>query len=140
AGGDESTLAVTLDVIRPARTVEKQTIVVHEGAKADNTWKWVGWGATGVLAAGAITTGIFGLNSAAKLEDLINTAGVSHEELSSEQSRARRMFIATDILAAGAVAAAAVSLYLTVGGDDTEQAGKVAVTVSPSALTVRSVF
>lgn len=140
AGGDESTLAITLDVIRPARTVEKQTIVVHEGAKADNTWKWVGWGATGVLAAGAITTGIFGLNSAAKLEDLINTAGVSHEELSSEQSRARRMFIATDILAAGAVAAAAVSLYLTVGGDDTEQAGKVAVTVGPSALTVRSVF
>ncbi len=131
---------MTLDVIRQGRTVEKQTIVVHDGANADNTWKWVGWGATGVLAAGAITTGIMGLSSASKLEDLINTAGVSHEELSSEQSRARRMFVATDILAAGAVAAAAVSLYLTVGGDETEQPGKVAVTVSPTSITLRSVF
>jgi hypothetical protein len=141
AGGDEVTLAITLEVIRQGRTVEKRTIVVHDGANADNTWKWVGWGATGVLAAGAVTTGIFGLNSAAKLEDLINTAGVSHEELSSEQSRAKRMFLASDILAAGAVAAAAVSLYLTIGGDDTtEQPGKIAIKVSPNAVTVRSVF
>lgn len=142
AGGDEITLAVSLDVIRPARTVEKQTIVVHDVANNDNTWKWVGWGTTGVLAAGAITTGIFGLNSASKLEDLVNTAGVSHEELSSEQSRAKRMFLASDILAASAVAAAAVSLYLTIGGPDENpgQPSKVAVTVTPSALTVRSVF
>ena len=140
AGGDEVTVAVSLEVLRQGRTVEKQTIVVHDGTN-DNTWKWVGWGATGVLAAGAITTGIMGLSSASKLEDLINTAGVSHEELSSEKSRARRMFVASDILAAGAVAAAGVSLYLTVGGDDTsEQAGKVAITVSPNAVTLRSVF
>lgn len=143
AGGDDITVAVALEVIRPARTVEKQTIVVHDVANTDNTWKWVGWGTTGVLAAGAITTGIFGLNSASKLEDLVNTAGVSHEELSSEQSRAKRMFLASDILAASAVAAAAVSLYLTISGSSDENpdpAGKVAVTLTPGALSVRSVF
>ena len=143
AGGDEKTVLMSLEVVRPARTVEKQTIVVHDGgAGQTDTWKWVGWGTTGLLAAGAVTTGIFGLNAASELEDLINTAGVSHEELESSKSRARRMFVASDILAAGALAAAGVSLYLTIGGDEPPQQaeGKVAIVVAPNGVKVHSTF
>ncbi len=137
AGGDELSIDVRLEAQKVERTVEKQTIVV-QGNDADTTWRWVGWGTSGVLAAGAVATGIFGLTAVSELEDLRNTSGVGREELASAQSRARRMFLASDILAGTALVAAGISLYLTVGGDDDDPA--VDVSVGPTSLQISGRF
>lgn len=141
AGGDDLKVAVALELMQPERTVEK-TIVVKNRGDSSSTWKYVGWGTAGLFAAGAVTTGVFGLNAASDLEDLRNTAGASREALDSAQSRARRMFMASDILAVGALAAAGVSLYLTFGSDDgiEEDPSKVKVGVGPGSLTLQSTF
>lgn len=141
AGGDDLKVTLSLELIQPERTVEK-TIVV-QGQESNSTWKWVGWGTAGLFAAGAVTTGIFGLNAAADLEDLRNSAGASREALDSTQSRARRMFVASDILAVGALAAAGVSLYLTFGGDGTpseSDPSQVKVGVGPGSLSLQGAF
>lgn len=141
AGGDDLKVAVSLELMQPERTVEK-TIVVKDKSDASSTWKWVGWGTAGVLAAGAVTTGVFGLNAASDLEDQRNSAGATREGLNNAQSRARRMFMASDILAVGALAAAGVSLYLTFGGDSSaeEDPSKVKVGLGPGSLSVQGAF
>lgn len=141
AGGDDIKVNVTLELIPPERTVEK-TIVVKNQGDTPSTWKWVGWGTAGLFAAGAVTTGIFGLNAASDLEDLRNTPGVSREALDSSQSRARRMFMASDILAVGALAAAGVSLYLTFGssGGEAEDPTATKVGVGPGSLSLSGAF
>jgi hypothetical protein len=141
AGGDDLKVNMTLELMQPERTVEK-TIVVKDKGDTSSTWKWVGWGTAGVLAAGAVTTGVFGLNAASDLEDLRNSAGVSREALDNSQSRARRMFMASDILAVGALAAAGVSLYLTFGTDSDEEQdpSKLKVGVGPGSLTLQTAF
>lgn len=141
AGGDDISIDVPLEAQRLERTVEKQTIVVqNRSADNDATWKWVGWGTAGVLAAGAVATGVFGLTAVSELEDLRNTSGVSHEELGSAQSRARRMFIASDILAGTALIAAGVSLYLTIGPSDSDEDAGVDLAVGPTSLTLSGRF
>lgn len=141
AGGDDLKVNVTLELIQPERTVEKTIVVKNQGDNA-STWKWVGWGTAGLLAAGAVTTGVFGLNAAADLEDQRNTVGASREGLDSAQSRARRMFMASDILAVGALAAAGVSLYLTFSGDSDEEEdpSKLKLGVGPGSLSLQTAF
>jgi hypothetical protein len=122
--------------------VEKTIVVRNKGADTASTWKWVGWGTAGLFAAGAVTTGIFGLNAASDLEDLRNTPGVGREALDSSQSRARRMFMASDILAVAALAASGVSLYLTFGGSeaDDEDPTRMKVGVGPGSLSLGRAF
>lgn len=140
AGGDDLKVNVTLELMQAERTVEK-TIVVKNQGDSSSTWKYVGWGTAGLFAAGAVTTGIFGLNAASDLEDQRNTVGASREALDSTQSRARRMFMASDILAVGALAAAGVSAYLTFGGGDSEQdPSQVQVGVGPGSLSLQTAF
>jgi tetratricopeptide (TPR) repeat protein len=141
AGGDDLKIAVSLEEVAPERTVEK-TIVVQNKTDSSSTWKWIGWGTAGLFAAGAVTTGVFGLNAASDLEDQRNTAGTSREALDSSQSRARRMFMASDILAVGALAAAGVSLYLTFGSDDAQEPSPVTakVGIGPASVSVSGAF
>ncbi len=142
AGGDDLKVVMTLELVQPERTVEKTIVVRNKGADTASTWKWVGWGTAGLFAAGAVTTGIFGLNAASDLEDLRNTPGVGREALDSSQSRARRMFMASDILAVAALAASGVSLYLTFGGSeaDDEDPTRMKVGVGPGSLSLSSAF
>lgn len=125
AGGEERTLRFEMQVIeRSPTTVEKQTIVVREtGTDARATWIWLGVGTTGVLAAGAVATGILGLSEASNLEDLRNTPGVSRQELDDAQSRARRMFIATDVLGLTALVAGGATLYAVFSSSEEEPDG-----------------
>ncbi len=122
AGGEEQTLRFELQVLDVApKTVERQTIVVRDtGVDARSTWVWLGVGATGVLAAGAVATGVLGLTEASNLEDLRNTPGASRQELDDAQSRARRMFIAADVLGLAALAMGGVTLFAVLSFDDDE--------------------
>ena len=144
AGGEEQTLRFELQVIdRSPKTVEKQTIVVRDtGVDARSTWVWLGVGATGVLAAGAVATGVLGLSEASTLEELRNTPGASRQELDDAQSRARRMFIATDVLGLAALAMGGVTLYavFSAGDEEAKAVTDVKVSYSGSGVTLSGSF
>jgi len=87
-------------------------------------YAWMGWVATGVLAAGATATGLWALSSDASLDEDRENAntpgGVSHSELESSASRVRTLATATDVLWIATAAAGGVSLWLTFGGSDVD--------------------
>ncbi len=78
---------------------------------------WVGWTITGVLAAGAATTGIMAVRASSDLQDLRGTPNVGSEALEDASSDAKRWALATDVLGIGAVVAGGISLYLTLDRD-----------------------
>src|SRR5690606_31039955 len=121
----------------------KQTIVVRDtGVDARSTWVWLGVGATGVLAAGAVATGVLGLSEASTLEELRNTPGASRQELDDAQSRARRMFIATDVLGLAALAMGGVAMYavFSAGDEEAKAVTDVKVSYSGSGVTLSGSF
>jgi tetratricopeptide (TPR) repeat protein len=144
AGGDDQQIEIELtEVAEGTRTVEKQTIVVNKPSTAtDTTWTWVGFGATAVLGAGAVATGIFGLTATSDLENLRNTPDVSRNELESASSRGKRMFLASDILAATAIVVGGTTLYFVLTADDSsaEAKPKLKAGLSPAGVSLSGVF
>jgi hypothetical protein len=110
AGGDEP--KVTLHLVPLSATVQ-QVIVAPPPEKPSRAPMWIGWTATGVLTAGALLTGAFALSSAGELDKLRNTPDSSQATREDTLSRARALAITTDVLAASALVAGGVSLYLT---------------------------
>jgi tetratricopeptide (TPR) repeat protein len=111
AGADESTLALTLDLIPQG----SKTIVVHErdsGLDERTTWIIVGWSATGVLAASAVVTGFLGKGKANDLKELRVTE-TNRDDLDSARSSAHTMLLASDILTASALVVGGLSLWAT---------------------------
>lgn len=120
AGADESTLALSLDLLPSA----SQTIVVRErtlvGTDSRTTWLIVGWSATGALAAGAVVAGIMGANKASALEEL-RASQTRREDLDKAQSSAKSFLLASDVLTAGAVVVGGLSLWATLSSPNKEQ-------------------
>lgn len=85
------------------------------------TWTWI---ATGVLAAGAVTTGIIASSEASSLDDNRRNRPTSANDLDSQSSNVKTFALVTDILGASAIVLGAVSLYYTLkgGGSSTEPA------------------
>ena len=73
----------------------------------------VGWGATLVLAGGALGTGVVALGKSNDYDDQAGKFGVKSDDLASAKSEVRTFAILTDVLLGGAVVAAGVSTYLT---------------------------
>jgi PEGA domain len=105
---------------------------------AEPSYVWVGWLTTGTLAAGAVATGLGALFAANKLGDLRETAGVTKAELDDQQSTARALGIATDVLAASAAVAGGVTLYFAITEDDDGDA--LSAGVSPTGVTLTGRF
>ncbi len=80
-------------------------------------WTIIGWSTTGVLASGAIVSGIVGLNATSQLKELRGKPDTSRSELDDQAQTAKSWLTAADILGAAAIAAGGVSLYLTIGGE-----------------------
>jgi len=95
----------------------------------------VAWVATGVLAAGAATTGVLTLVAR---KDLANDLGAypgDPMQIDHERSRTRTFATATDLLLAGAVVSAGVALYLSwPSGDHGSQVG---LAVGPQGIALR---
>jgi hypothetical protein len=71
------------------------------------------WVATGVFAAGAVTTGIVAQTSSSKLTDLKKTEGTTRADLDKYHDRMRTFAVTTDILTGVAVVAGAAALYVS---------------------------
>lgn len=115
AGGDQQTLAVTLD----PQPEESSTIVVRERAPEDgsSTLMIAGWATTGALAAGAIVTGIIGAGHAKDLEQLRTADPKDYTDLGSRlrstKSSASSLLLASDVCSGAAVVVGGLSLWIT---------------------------
>jgi PEGA domain-containing protein len=116
AGGDEQVLALTLDV----QPEEKPTIVIRERPVEDNTQLFIigGWVTTGVLATGAIVTGLMGASESKELKRLRDSEPGEYDDLGSRldksKSKAKTLLIASDVFSGAALIVGGLSLWITV--------------------------
>jgi hypothetical protein len=75
-----------------------------------NTLRWLGWTATGVLAAGAVTSGILGIRESRDLEAARASFPVSSQTLNRDAQLTTTYSIVADSLAAGALVVGSVTL------------------------------
>jgi hypothetical protein len=75
------------------------------------------WVATGVFAAGAVTTGVIAQTSSSKLTDLKKSEGTTRADLDKYHDRMRTFAVTTDILTGVAVVAGAAALYVSLSPD-----------------------
>lgn len=118
AGGD--TIAVDLRMAVASTSTEATPALPPPSTTVDANPKasgrsipWVGWAITGGLAAGAVVTGVLALQSASTLASDRDTVGAPRSQLDDDQSKTKRWALITDVLAAGAIVAGGISLYLT---------------------------
>jgi hypothetical protein len=110
AGSDQKSVALDLP---DARTL----VVVTRTRRVP----WVGWIATGALAAGAGVMGYLAISSSSDLKDMRAQPKAQADELESKASQGKTFSIIADLCGVGAVIAGGVSLYLTIkwGKEDT---------------------
>jgi hypothetical protein len=103
-----------------------------------------GWAITGGFTVGAVILGIFALDASSDLETQRATAGSTREQLDDAQSKTVTFALVTDILAAGAIVAGGVSIFLTVrgsGSDDHAKANNtLKVGVTPTGVRLLGTF
>jgi tetratricopeptide (TPR) repeat protein len=123
AGGDEGSVSVTLVAEEKARTVivERDKPIVREERPS---WLWASWTATGVLAAGAVATGVFGISKVNEYEDEKDLPQTDKEKLQDLSSEADTLLLAADIAGAAALVAGGVSLYFTLNPKKVTEAPK----------------
>jgi len=116
AGRDSESLELPLEKI--PETKSERVIVEKRVSEKSNrsTWLWATWSATGAFAIGAGITGGLGIKAANDLEDLQTDPSASRSKLDSQQSRAKTLLLAADILGAAALVSGGAALYLTLSG------------------------
>jgi hypothetical protein len=114
-----------------------------------SSYLWLGWVATGALAAGATATGLWALSNDSSLADERRIAerggAVDREPLDSRASRLRVLATVTDVLWVAAAAAGGVTLWFTLDSAGSTRRGaadplQVQAGVSPQGLSVRGSF
>jgi hypothetical protein len=98
---------------------------------------WVGWGVTGALAVGALTTALVARGAASDYEDKKNTFGVTRSDLVDSQDKARTWTYVAGGLAAGTLVAGGISLFFTLRKPGAQRVGAV---VGPRMLGVQGAF
>jgi tetratricopeptide (TPR) repeat protein len=96
----------------------------------------IGWITTGVLGAGAVTTGVFAYLAVRKLDDT-RSSPTTRDDLDSRASRAKTLSLVADVLGAATIVAAAVSVKLTLSRARTHE---VKVSVAPNGIQLTGVF
>jgi Tetratricopeptide repeat/PEGA domain len=95
----------------------------------------VGWSATGVLAAGAITTAVLAFRASSRLKDARNSFPVTQAELDSKSSSVKHYAIAADVLTGLAVVTGLVTLKYTLS-----RSHEVSVALAPTGVSLAGTF
>jgi tetratricopeptide (TPR) repeat protein len=121
AGRDAESLQLDLEKVPDAKV--SQVIIEKSAPEKSNrsTWLWATWSATGVFAIGAGITGGLGIKAANDLEELQSDPSATRAKLDSQQSRAKTLLIAADVLGAAAVISGGTAIYLTLSGPKKEE-------------------
>jgi len=135
AGGDVQT--VTLEIPAAAPTVRVVT-----APQRSITGPLIAWVATGALTAGAVATGIVALGASSDLKDKLGSFPGDPRAISAARSKTSAFALATDILAATAIAGVGVSIYLTVRqrAEDAPAAPAARIVVYPTGVGLAGAF
>jgi hypothetical protein len=118
----DDTLTVTLQLPEapeqvpapsPRLETSSRPTEVTQSPHGGSTLRWLGWTATGALAAGAITSGIFGLRESQSLETARATFPTSSQTLNRDAQLTTTYSIVADSLAAAAIVVGGVTLLST---------------------------
>jgi hypothetical protein len=109
---------------------------------------WLGWVATGALAAGATATGLWALSKNSSLDDdrqrAASQGNIDGELLESRASSLRVLATVTDVLWVAAAAAGGVTLWLTLDGAGPAQRGALdpalSAGIGPGGVSLRTTF
>jgi hypothetical protein len=100
---------------------------------------WLAWGVTGALGAGAAVAGVLALNAHADERDAQARQGVKLDELEAARDKVKTRALVTDVLLAGTVVAAGISVYLTLKPGDSDESAT-ALVVGPGSVRLRGSF
>lgn len=157
AGGDSAEVAldlVELAASGPVGPVGTGPTPPPPPPKEEPSYLWIGWLSTGVLAAGAVVTGIGALGAQGDLEDELGspvaddqTPEAKAQAIDDAESQRMTLAVATDILAGAAIIVGGVTLAFTIAEateDDTAAAAppapKLQVGVRPTGLDLHGTF
>jgi hypothetical protein len=114
---------------------------------------WIGWTATGVLAAGALGTGIAAVAASSTLHGEVVDHATPPDAIHSQHTTTVTLAVATDVLMGAAALAAGVTLYVTLvsppnasrasaarGGAPTRPASPVDLRIAPGCVWLRTSF
>lgn len=129
AGGDELTVSLEFEptperIVRPV--VEPPP---ERPARPSAAPIVIGLVATGVLAAGTLTTGLMSLSAQSDLDRELDTFPGSSGRIASERSKVETLGLVTDVLGAATIVAAGVTVYLVV----TRPSKNVTLAVGPAS-------
>ncbi len=119
--------------------------------ESNNSGIWIGWAATGALAAGAAVTGVMALSKDSDLEEQLQEPVERKQDLDSDAKTVRTLAILSDGLAVAALAVGGVTLWLTLSSDDDEadwsvrtaakpRRPSVGISMGPTGASVRGSF
>ncbi|MBC7977167.1 MAG: hypothetical protein H7138_19505, partial [Myxococcales bacterium] len=97
----------------------------------------VGWSATGVLAAGAITTTVLAFRASSQLQDARRSFPVAQADLDRKASTVRSYAIAADVLTALTLVTGGVTLTYTLTRSPSHE---VTVAVVPGGVQLAGSF
>jgi hypothetical protein len=101
---------------------------------------WIGWTASGVLAAGAIGTGIAALSESSKLSGQINDHATDGATIHSTHSTTATLALVTDILGAAALVTAGVTLYISLSAKHHDDAPHAELRLAPGSVGLTGAF
>lgn len=139
AAGDTTELRLHLV---PSPAADRHASPAAQGAKHEQSLPWLGWVATGVLAAGAGVMGVLATNQASELSSL-RTSVSTQAQRDKVAKRAHTYAIACDALGAAALVSGGISLYLTLhssGPKRHEAAAETTLVLSPSRVALSGSF
>ncbi len=149
AGGDS--IEVKLDMVESPSGSSNQPFTLPPPRK-ERSYVWVGWVGTGVLAAGAVITGIAALGASNDLDDELDKRSDADQSpaekkaaIDDVESRRMTLAITTDILAGAAIVVGGVTLAFTIveANDDDDKAAtprNLRVGVRPNGLDLAGSF
>lgn len=105
AGGDLQTITLEIPAAPP-------TVRLVTAPQRSITLPVIAWAATGALTAGAVVTGVLALGASSDLRDKLGAFPGDPRAISGARGKTAAFALATDLLAATALAAGGVSIYL----------------------------
>ncbi len=146
AAGDLLEVKIALAVLSSASSAAAAVAARPSEVKDSGaTWRKIGWTTTGVLAAGAITTGVLALLASNDLDEERKTYPSSLDDLDDKSNKVRRYSIAADVLGAAALVVGGVTLTFTLTSrgkksDDRREQSALRLNVAPGSLAISGTF
>lgn len=139
AAGDTVQIAFAFNdtVAPPAAPLARPAQPAPEEPEAHSRVPLVGWTATGVLAAGAITSGVFALRASSDLKDARAKFPSDKADLDHKSSRVTLFAVGADVLAVAALVTGGLTLRWQLGHSGRRE---VHAALSPAGLQIAGSF